>query len=130
MLQLLLLLGFLTASKSWSFRLQRPDLSMEQAEESDDNQMYGDYEVQQTRENQDQNARDQRNKRRECNKHKKRQLERFVCQENRRVSTREIFECRALRRSTGKRAVCSPGLRELRKVFVQSRASIRIHSTD
>jgi hypothetical protein len=52
MLQLLLL-GFLTAGKSWSFRLQCPDLSMEQAKDSDSNQMYGDYEVQQTRENQD-----------------------------------------------------------------------------
>jgi hypothetical protein len=70
MLQLLLL-DFLTARKSWSFRLQPPDLSMEQAKGPDNNQMYGDYEVQQTRENQDQNARDQRHKWRERDKHKK-----------------------------------------------------------
>ena len=42
----LLLLGFLNAGKSWSFRLQPPDLSMEQAKEPDNNRMYGDYEVQ------------------------------------------------------------------------------------
>jgi hypothetical protein len=38
-------------------------LVMHQAEESDDNQMNGDNEIQQTRENQDQNPRDQRHKR-------------------------------------------------------------------
>jgi hypothetical protein len=43
---------------------------MEKAKDPDNNQMYGDYEVQQTREDQDQNARDQRHKWRECNKHK------------------------------------------------------------
>jgi hypothetical protein len=42
----LLLLDFLTAGKSWSFRLQPSDLSMKQAKESDNNQMYGDYEIQ------------------------------------------------------------------------------------
>ena len=102
MLQLLLL-GFLTAGKRWSLRLQCPDLSMEQAKDSDGNQMYGDYEVQQTRENQDQNPRDQRHKGRECNKHTK-ATGTFRLSGKQTVRTREIFESSVLPRSTGKRA--------------------------
>ena len=97
---------------------------MEQAEGSDNNQMYGDYEVQQTRENQDQNARDQRHKGRECDKHKK-ATGTFRLSGKRGKYSRGVYSL-----GHWKTRVCSPGLRELRKVFVQMRATIRVHSTE
>ncbi|SRR5260370_23192443 len=126
MLQLLLL-GFLTAGQSWSLRLQCPDLSMEQAKDSDGNQMYGDYEVQQTRENQDQNPRDQRHKGRECNKHTK-ATGTFVRKTDGTYAENIREQCTPSEH--WKTRVCSPGLRKLRKAFVQRRAIIRIHSTE